>query len=209
MSQDAFLQLAARPIVLGAPTTTTDAGDSGVPTVFVVGAVFLASLGAVFLLRRETKENPTKERSLTVKGRKVSFEFANGKKLRLPAADGMLHDLSGRHLPKGKLFFGPVSRTSSVAQKSGEQAEYFGDNYEARVAKVERFEDLRTRSWAPVGDVSVIRYERLGTAHPDYYFHDFHPQRGERVVLAKHGKFYRLESTTRPIIATWRGIVTP
>lgn len=137
---------------------------------------------------------------IVIKGERVIFKMAGGRTVRVPAAYGIIHDPTGKQLPKCVVFVGPVRRTQQPAEGDSRSKAYFGTKYQPKRAFVE----LPRRTWQPVGEVVEILYVRRGKYAGSY----FHPFKRFSPSLSRSGRFYRLELRDGCIVDD-RGFVFP
>jgi hypothetical protein len=133
-----------------------------------------------------------------VKGRKISFEMADGPDINLPVSFGMIHN--PKQTTKCRVYFGPYEKTpEQVAQLPHIATLYFGSDYNGRVGYV----DIPEGKWTAVGDVTRIYYERPGE-HADYYQHPF----DEPVPLSRNRQWHRIV-LPKGCVVNERGFVQP
>jgi len=147
-------------------------------------------------------------------GDHVSFELAEGRRVRAPAAHVMLYDDDGRVWPRCSLLVGPIRRTATLLAASARQRRYYGDAYALRTGYVD-LPPVPLHTWEAIGPTSRIYYQRPGTAYPGYFQHPFNKPaiwdflRAKRdVLLYRQGSFLRLE-LGRGCVVNWRGFVKP
>jgi hypothetical protein len=138
---------------------------------------------------------------ILIKGDAVAFETDEGKIVRLPRRYGIIHDPSGKQLPRCETYFGPYRTVGGHIEMTREAKHYFGRSYRPRKVVVDRPKG----PWNPVANVVKIFYVRKGAIAPGGFHHSF---RGAPLELAKSGKFYRL-SLGNGCIVDDRGFVFP
>ncbi|HTQ47931.1 MAG TPA: hypothetical protein VMI75_34475 [Polyangiaceae bacterium] len=145
--------------------------------------------------------------TILVKGGEVDLILVDDNRSRrksntivLPTGYGMCHDESGRNLPRCSVFFGPIVVTDERVEKLPKDAAlYFGDDYEARKARI----DVPDGKWKSVGKVTEIIYYR-----PGRYEHDWRHEFETPVALFKQGRWYAMK-LPRGCRVTWRGFEKP
>lgn len=144
--------------------------------------------------------------SILIKAGEVRLKLKNGHTIRRPMSHGIIHDESGRSLPRCVVFLGPFKKTRQRADMDGADKAYFGRRYEGRVADLSALQSELAKpesSWKTVGEVVTIWYKRDGE-HANRYFHNFKAP----VTLSRSGKFMKL-SLQNGCTYNWRGFVYP
>lgn len=149
---------------------------------------------------------------LIAKGYDVSFLMKNGDEIDAPRSAAMLHDEKGTHWPRCSILLMSFRRSGSSVEMAPNEAQYFGDDYDARRGSV-TLPPKPLSKWALVGEVDKIYYERVGK-HAGLFKHQFGKRRlvgffkTGKAVLYKLGGSMRLQMSGDCIVDA-RGIVRP
>ena len=137
---------------------------------------------------------------ILIKGGNVDLEMQDGGTIVLPKDYGIVHDTEGAELDACTLFLGPfVDAGPLEGELPGEAADYFGNDYQARRARI----DVPDGAWNPVGRVHAIVYFRPGRYEDDWR-HEFDPP----PELLASGDWYAIRMPDGCVV-NWRGIVKP
>ncbi len=140
--------------------------------------------------------------SIRVESDRVAFDMVDGKKLKLPASYGTLHDQEGTVLPKCDVFFGPFKKTKKPVEMSRSERRYFGAQHRAVLAELPK---IPVDGWKKVGDVVMIYYVRRGHRAPGGFHHPF---KSRHPTLYKQGRLYKLSLGTGCLVDD-RGYIYP
>lgn len=104
----------------------------------------------------------------------LTSEDGEGRTIVLPAHLQMLHDPHGEYWPRNSILFAPFSGSGEEIVMDGDQREYFGRRYRARIGTAVGLPPVSLDDgWRSRGDVSDIYYNRGGVRAPGYYHHAF------------------------------------
>ena len=140
--------------------------------------------------------------SILIKGCAVALIMSDERLLVRPASHGIIHDPTGRQLPRCDVFVGPYRRSKQPAQLDSHGVQYFGRRYEATDASV----DMPAGPWRPAGQARAIIYRRERGVHANAkpFRHVFR----RPVDVERCGSMLRLRLPNGCVVS-WRGFVNP
>lgn len=140
---------------------------------------------------------------ILIKGSHVQFETKDGRRIKVPTRNGLIHDTEGTTYSKCKIYVGPYTKTRELIEPPKDAKDYFGKSYAVRRGTV----NVPTNGWKLIDEIRQVFYLRTsGSRYQGKYFHLF--DKRQVVLLSKSGKFYCLELPDRCIV-NWRGFVFP
>lgn len=128
-------------------------------------------------------------------------------------SDGLMRDPEGRVWPKCSALVGPFGRKGPIVENAYARR-WLGRRAVTRQGEM-ALPPRDLSAWKIVGEVEILYYLRPGSRAPGMYKHEFNKGVLDRllfgkrkVMLRKHGRFYRIDMGTKCTIDD-RGFVSP